>query len=162
MTILEEYDEFEGRDGTQYYFVRLIKERILAWKPTQTASYNNEAVCLGVSVHDVDPKELKRLDIWKDLPKETQTAVTQAVNKEKEENVNRMAHARRGRKKKYDFSGLPEMLTCPCGNTVKANYYALRKKATEQCVPLDDLIKAYKCRSCKAAEKKAKEAKNKS
>lgn len=157
MNMFEGYEEFEDQEGTRYYFVRLIKERILAWKVIKENMHDGEAVCLGVPITEVTKEELQRLELWEGLSKKIKITVEKEFEKQKEMAATRMAHARKGRRKKYNFDGLPEKLTCHCGNTVKANYYALQKKANEQCLPLDAIIKAYKCRACKKQKKVEKE-----
>ena len=54
----------------------------------------------------------------------------------------------KGRKANPKFKDLPEMLTCKCGASVKANYSYLSKKAKAKRIPLQKLIDEYQCQKC--------------
>jgi len=121
MNLIEDYEPFVDLEGTQYYFVRLVKpNKLLCWLPYSDRVVK-EARCMGLRVEQINVQELKRINVWNKLPKKVQTDVEEAIERKKNEATERMAHARKGRKKKYDFSDLPDVLTCECGKTAKPN-----------------------------------------
>jgi hypothetical protein len=146
MHVMGDLVEFVGTDKNKYYYVKPVKGHMMVWKELRDG--NGEFVCGKLDLNVVTEKILTDVKLWDGLPAKIKEQIEKAHSDTKAERVERMAHARKKRKKKFDFSKLPEFLTCKCGKEVKANYYYLQKKADEKKVPLDDLIKNYACQGC--------------
>jgi hypothetical protein len=155
MKAVESLSKFETKKGQEYYFVKHIKGGyIQVWKVTG----HNEIVParLDLLKKSISADVLKESDAWDALPSKIQEAIIENDKRGDIEIINKMAHARKKRKKKYDFSKFPEYLTCKCGREIKANYYALQKKADAQTVPITDLIDGYQCQKCNPTKRKRK------
>ena len=157
MHVMEDLTQFVGTDKNTYYFIKPIKNNIMVWKSIRDR--NNEFNCGKLDLSVVNEDILTEAGIWEDLPakiKETIIGVRQETKAERKE---RMAHARKQRKRKYDFSAFPEFLKCKYGREVKANYYQLQKKADEKKIPLADLVNGYQCQKCNPSRRGRKKKK---
>lgn len=146
MHLMKDLTEFVGTDKNTYHFVKTIKQHIMVWK--EKRDRRDEYICDKLNLSVVNKDILAEAGIWDSLSDGIKELIVQTHEETKAERKEKMAHARKKRKKKYDFSHLPEFLTCKCGKEVKANYYYLQKKADDKKVPLDDLVKGYVCQSC--------------
>ena len=146
MHVMENLVKFIGTDKNKYYYVKSVKNHMMVWK--EARDVNGEFTCQALDLNVVNEKILTDVKLWDGLPAKIRDQIEKAHADTKAERVERMAHARTKRKKKFDFSSLPDMLTCKCGKAIKANYYYLQKKADEKKVPLDDLVKSYACQKC--------------
>ena len=144
MNPFEKLIEYRDTDGVECRYVKPLKLGAFVWKKTGDYEYSARRM----EFDKVTKEILIEADIWSDLNDSTQCRIEEAHIEKIVEVKEKMAKARENRKKKYDFSHLPEFLECKCGRQVKANYYNLQKKADEKKVPLDDLVKAYQCQTC--------------
>lgn len=146
MHVMEDLVQFVGTDKNKYYYVNPVKNHMMVWKELRDG--NGEFICDKLNLSVVNEQILTDAGLWETLPNKIKELIVKTHESTKAERIERMAHARTKRKKKFDFSNLPEFLTCKCGKEVKANYYYLQKKADEKKVPLDDLVKSYQCKAC--------------
>jgi len=144
MNPMEELVGFKGTDRNEYRFIKTIKGNIQVWKEINECKYE----CGKLDLTVVNETILTEAGIWDKLSNKIQKAIIEAHGSKVVEVKDRMEHARKNRRKKYDFSKFPEFLECKCGRQVKGNYYQLQKKADAKQVPLDDLVKNYVCQSC--------------
>jgi len=157
MNALEGLAEFQSAAGKDFRYIRYIKEDIIqVWEILRDNSAEQHLRCRGLwlSKEPVEVEILQNAGIWNDLPKDVQKQLEGHQEEVKQVVADKMANARKQRKKKYD--GLPEFLECKCGAKVKANYSYLQKKADAKKVPMDDLIKGYQCQTCNPTKGKKK------
>ena len=153
--VKDELDCFHTTNGVPCYFIAFKGRTIACWTETEKASHGSyDYVNNFLDITMVDEENLKRLNIWDNLTEQVQKEINNQKEVEKNKVIEKMAHARQHCKRKYNFAGLPDILTCSCGKTSKPNYYALQKLADERKISLADLIKEYKCRKCKNKDNK--------
>ena len=152
--IKSDLDCFKTTDGTSHYFVKLHNRSVFCWteNPNSTrGTYDYDSEFMDVT--KLNKEDLISLKIWDDIPKKIQKEVLDQVEIQKQLIAEKVERMQKGRKKRYNFDGLPQILTCSCGKTAKPNYYTLSKLADEKIIPLSDLIKNYRCRKCKSQDK---------
>ena len=147
---------FKGTDRNEYRFIKTVKDDMAVWKEINENCY----VGLKLDFSVVNEEILTEAGIWDKLSDKIQKAVIEEHRTKVVEVHDRMEHARKNRRKKYDFSQFPEFLECKCGRQVKGNYYQLQKKADAKQVPLDDLVKNYVCQKCSPSPRGRKRSNN--
>ena len=146
--VTEDYDSFETKNGKTYYLVNFVKpDNLLVWQDGETNYGCSTAFCSSLKVVHVEPEELKRLKVWDKLSKETQEKIVNHIDEHKQAKVDRMGHARRGRKEK--FPNIPENLTCcKCGEVEKAYPSQTAKKIEKLDVTVEKYLEEYECGVC--------------
>jgi len=144
MNPMDSLAKFKGTDRNEYRFVKTIKDDIQVWKEINECKYE----CGKLDLSVVNEGILTDAGIWDKLSNKIQKAIILAHGEKIVEVKDRMEHARKNRRKKYDFSQLPSVLVCSCGVEVEPNYYQMQKKADKKQVPLGDLVKNFKCKTC--------------
>jgi hypothetical protein len=153
----EAHDKFINREGKKFYYIKHVRDDLLhVWEVQKFGDACNSGICRGMRLRKepVDKEILEEAGIWKDLPADLQDEISGEAAEVQEAVKEKMAGMRAKRKKK--FTDLPEFLNCACGRETKANYSYLQKKADKMMVPLDDLIKNYKCQTCNPTKGKRK------
>jgi hypothetical protein len=158
MNLFEGYPQFKlNRDQTFYFMKDSVKGSLIkAWLVKDGNTATLHLVDLLKTLIEIDV--LKGIGLWDLLDVATQGAITEVNTLKTTVVKDKMAEMRGKRKKKFDFSKLPEFLTCKCGREVKANYYSLQKKADKQMIPLDDLVKSYQCQTCNPTKGRKKKS----
>lgn len=144
MHIMEDLTEFVGTDKNKYYYVKPVKNHMMVWQELRDS--RGEFKCGKLDLSVVNERILTEAGIWDDLPAKIKKEIIGVHEETKAERKERMAHARKQRKKKYE--GLPKELVCKCGKKVTANWSILNKKADKLGIPAVELAEKYLCQSC--------------
>jgi len=153
MNLFKDLLVFEDKEGKECYFVKVVKEHIMVWrKDGHLEGYS----CGRLDYSLVNEDILTGAGIWEDLPEKMRSDITKAQEEKHNTIKEKMKVAREKRKKKYDFSYLPDVMKCKCGTEIKPNYYYLQKKADKKGIPIDDLFKNFKCQKCESTRGKKK------
>jgi len=143
MNAFENLTSFKNKDDVTHYFVKTLKNnRVLVWKEVK----DGEHLCGELDYETVNEEILTEAGLWDEIPVKVQTKIKKVQDKKKNEIAERMAIARKKRKKKY--SDLPQELVCKCGKKIKANWSYLQKKADKMGIPAIELAEKYICQSC--------------
>lgn len=147
-TLMNDHIAITNRDAIKLKFVQRSGRKLFCWLHERNGLWD-ECHARFLDVVDFTQEELELAGIWSDLKKDYREAVIHFGEQKQAEVSDKMAEIRKKKKKKYDFSKLPEFLKCKCGRETKANYYYLQKKADQKKIPLDDLVKGYQCQTCR-------------
>ena len=137
--------EMTSIDGEEIRFVKMLKDGIIqVWQSRNDHEYF--ARVINLIHHEISADELKKAGVWDMLSKAKQDEIGEAIVTVKEMIKEKMAEMRGKRNHKY--SSLPKEIVCSCGEKIKPNYSILQKKADLLMIPLVDMIKGIKCRTC--------------
>ena len=153
MNPFDELSVFEDKRGRECRFVKVIKDRIMIWRKDERL---DAYYCGKLDYSLVDEDILTKAGIWEDLPKKVRSEIIKAQEEKQQSIKEKMELAREKRKKRYDFSHLPDVMKCKCGTEIKPNYYYLQKKADKKGIPVDDLFKNFKCQKCESTRGRKK------
>lgn len=147
MDITGEYDPFVAKNGESYHLVRFIQPNwLLVWKGNNDFSASSSS-CEGLRVQEVESDVLKELKVWGDLSEKIQKEVEDHTNETRQEKIDRMAHARKSRTKKY--ANVPENLTCCKCDNVDNVYPCLTAKKIEKLdITVEKYLETYVCKIC--------------
>lgn len=139
---------FQDRDGQEYascdkYYPNC--KRILCWEVVNS----NEGRCMGLRIEKVSQEQLEVAELWDSIPKEHQKIIQDIDAGVKAVHVERMEHARKNRRTKYE--GIPSDIPCTkCGAMIHIapSYLVMRAKSNIPSEVEDWYKKNFVCKKC--------------
>ena len=150
---IDDVADLQLRNGHACEFIKFFKKSglLLCWEDMGKKGGWNDHICRSIKPEEVaNPEEtLRRLEVWKHLPKKRQEAL-----KEQKE-VEELSH-KRGRRPRSEYANLPYQLVCSCGKTVRTQPSQIVERAAKKNISPEEFIKQYRCQKCKPTKGKRK------